>query len=152
MTNINDNDPYFLTSTYTVSIHEFTEIGSQLVQVLANDADDYKSVRMNIASGNTNAVFNMAQTTGVITLAKSPYLFSQNVYTLMIRLVDTGGLQDSMQATVTINIIRMTAVRTGCQAFGSNTFRVVSISESAPIGTLVVDLNGTPVAPGRNIM
>lgn len=150
--NINDNKPYFINSTYIITVHEFTQVGSHVVQVLATDVDDRNSMRMSIASGNANALFTIAQTTGVITLNKAPYLYPENTYTLMIGLVDSGGLQANVQATVTVNIARMTAASAGCQIFGSNSYAVVTISETAPIGSLVIDLTGTPVAPGRTIM
>ena len=151
--NINDNYPYFTTTSYTINVHEYTEVGARLVQVLATDVDDIGSVRMAIESGNMNTAFSIDSTTGFITINKALYLYPENTYTLKIGLTDTGGLKAVGQATVSITIIRMTALRAGCQFFGNSSSPiVVSLNESAAVGTLVVDLDGTPVAPGRNTM
>ena len=151
--NINDNYPYFTNISYAMNVHEFTEVGARLVQVLATDVDDISSVRMTIKSGDKNTVFSIEPATGFIVVNKALYLYSENTYTLTIGLMDTGGWQAVRQATVSISIIRMTAKRTGCQIFGNSSSPiVVSMNESAAVGTLVFDLNGTPVAPSRSTM
>lgn len=149
--NINDNVPYFTTVSYTLNVHEFTEVGTQVVKVMATDADASMSVHLTIDTGNVNTLFSIVESTGAITLAKAPYLFLENTYVLKIRLVDAGGLHATTQATVTVNIIRMTAAKAGCNVFGNNSYAMVSVTESAPIGSLVIDLMGTPSAPGRTI-
>ena len=152
VTNINDNHPYFITNAYAINVHEFTEAGSRLIQVLATDADDSSSVRMTIQNGNMNNVFSIDSATGILSLSKALYLYAENKYILKIGLVDTGGLNATMQATVNISIVRMTSMKTGCQIFGKNSYMLPSVNESAAVGTVVADLNGIPVAPGRKIM
>ena len=152
VTNIDDNYAYFVTTTYNVTIHEFTEVGTRLLQVLATDIDDKNSVAMTISSGNTNTAFSIEPQTGYVAVNKALYLYPENIYTLIIGFLDTRGPQALRTASVYIRVIRMSAMKTGCQIFGSNSYQTVSMSENVSVGTLVADLNGTPVAPGRNIM
>ena len=152
VTNINDNHPYFHSLSISTAIHEYTSTGTPVAQVKASDVDYPNSVRFSIASGNTHTLFGINAVDGMITLLKTPYLYTENTYNLMIAAQDTGGLQAGYQATVTVNIIRLTAAHSGCFPFGSSAYIMKSIAENVPIGTVVTNLTPMPVASNRNIM
>ena len=149
---INDNHPYFITATYAVQIHEYTISGATVVQVLAGDRDTVSTLTMTIDSGNTNSLFTINPSNGVITLAASPYRYTQDTYTLRISLADNGGLQAGIQAIVTVTIVRITAAKAGCQLFGASSFITRTLAENVAVGTTVVSLSGTPVSSNRNIL
>lgn len=152
VTNINDNHPYFHSLSITTAIHEYTSIGTPIAQIKASDVDYLNSVRFSIASGNTHMLFGINTMDGMITLLKTPYMYTENSYNLMIAAQDTGGLQAGYQATVTVNVIRMTVAQSGCFPFGSSAYIMKSIAENVPIGTMVTNLVPMPVASNRNIM
>ncbi|XP_065068670.1 protocadherin Fat 4-like isoform X2 [Rhopilema esculentum] len=149
---INDNHPYFITATYAVQIHEYTISGATIVHVLAGDRDTVSTLTMAIDSGNTNSLFTINPSNGVITLAASPYLYTQNTYTLRISLADNGGLQADIQATVTVTIVRITAAKAGCKLFGVSSYITRTLAENVAVGTTVVSLTGTPVSSNRSIV
>ncbi len=151
VTNINDNNPYFITSTYTSSLNEYTMTNTMLLKVLASDVDYADSTRFSIIGGNTHSLFRIDSITGVVSLAKQAYLYPENKYDLLIKLTDTGNREAVRNAMVTFNVERITAAQAGCSYYGTSGFVSISLAENTTIGTLVVAIQGTPVTSSRNI-
>ena len=149
--NINDNNPYFINQAYSVTLNEYTLSGARVVRVLASDVDNKDSVRMSIASGNTNSLFSMNAASGEMMLAAQPYLYTENMYVLMITLNDTGGRLAATQASVTVHIQRITASKVGCSFYGAGGFVSKTLPENSPIGTVVAAIAGTPVTANRHM-
>ncbi|XP_039607150.1 protocadherin Fat 4 isoform X1 [Polypterus senegalus] len=90
---VNDNSPVFTQGMYKVEISESTLSGTDLVQVIATDADEGVNgqVRFSITGGNNNGDFRIDTVTGVISVAKSLDREKQPSYSLLVQATDRGS-------------------------------------------------------------
>lgn len=148
VTDVNDNQPVFNPSSYSLTIVENTLVGSSIIQVFASDPDLglNSTLFYSILSGNTNGHFSINNQTGVITLGKGLDYETITSFTLLIGLRDSGSpiLQSSNNATVTINI---EDVNDNFAHFDKSLYST-AIAENTAVNTLVlqvsaVDRDGT---------
>ncbi|XP_078532937.1 protocadherin Fat 4 [Lissotriton helveticus] len=101
---INDNSPLFAQSLYNVEISENTLTGTDLIQVLAWDADEGTNgqVRYGIIKGNGNSEFRIDSVTGVISIAKPLDREMRPMYLLTVQSTDRGSSPRTDTATVSI--------------------------------------------------
>ena len=108
VTDVNDNQPRFEPSAYSLDIVENTIVGSSIVQVFASDPDlgSNSSLIYGIIDGNSDGYFSINSRTGVMTLTKGLDYETNTSFILTINLRDEGSpiLFSSTNATVTINI------------------------------------------------
>lgn len=109
VTDVNDNQPRFDPSSYSINIVENTIVGTTIVQVFASDPDLAlnSSLIYGIVDGNSDGHFSINNRTGVITLKKGLDYETKTAFVLTINLRDEGSpvLMSSNNATVTIAII-----------------------------------------------
>eukprot|EP00794_Sanderia_malayensis_P015994 gene15994-17605_t len=108
ITDVNDNFPVFSPLTYQVNISEATIVNTQIVIVMATDADAGTNgqLQYSIVGGNEAAKFAIQPNTGVITLAAMlDYESSVKSYNLTISVADKGGKTAVHNSTVLINIV-----------------------------------------------
>lgn len=77
--------------------------GTTIGTVLASDPNSGQTLTYSITAGNTNSVFAIAATSGVLTVANSTGL-SQGPFSLTVRVTDNGTPNLYTQASVTISI------------------------------------------------
>ena len=108
VTDVNDNQPIFNPSSYTLTIVENTLVGSSIIQTFASDPDLglNSTLVYSIISGNKNGHFDINNQTGVISLIKGLDYETNTSFQLLIGLRDMGSpiQQSSNNASITINI------------------------------------------------
>ena len=100
--NINDEEPQFQQSDYTIGIAEDAETKKALAAILARDADG-STVRYTITSGNSGGIFKIDPASGVLSLEQSVKGRPQTQYSLRVRATDTDS-QAYDEVRVVVNI------------------------------------------------
>jgi protocadherin-16/23 len=103
---INDNRPVFYPAQYDVNLEQNSASGTEIVAVHATDGDSgvFGTLTYRITSGNTQALFAIDASTGVIRLQRSLSASGQT-YTLSTSARDGGDLEALSAATVAIRIL-----------------------------------------------
>ncbi|XP_048589348.1 protocadherin Fat 4 isoform X1 [Nematostella vectensis] len=106
LTDLNDNQPVFDPSSYSVEYFENTRIGQSICQLKAIDRDSPKFAitRFIIEQGNADEVFSV-DGSGLITLAKLLDRETQDNYLLTVKAVDGGGQDSVNKAIVNITVL-----------------------------------------------
>lgn len=103
---INDNAPVFVQRAYSREIQESTPVGTQILQVMATDADfiDQGNLRYRILE--FISVFNISSRTGAIYLAESVDFetIESTMYTFSVEVFDSGNIHFDL-VPVTISIV-----------------------------------------------
>ena len=108
----NDNSPQFMTQTTEVVVPENWPVGHNIFLAQARDADSgpNREVRysLRLASGNggddSNGVFAINTSTGVIYLAKSPDQMPGTSASLSVTATDSGSPSRSTSMTISITV------------------------------------------------
>ncbi|XP_018422727.1 PREDICTED: neural-cadherin-like [Nanorana parkeri] len=117
VTDVNDNVPFFTSSTYEVTLQEGAEIGSSIAQVTAMDLDSglhgkvrhwiagaNAKLRYQITSGNAKGIFDVEPEIGAIFLTQS--LDYEQGVCFKLRLVASDGKWEN-HTLVVINVINL---------------------------------------------
>ena len=108
VTDVNDNQPVFNPSSYSLTIVENTLVGSSIIQTFASDPDLglNSTLVYSIIGGNEDGHFAINNQTGVITLIKGLDYETNTSFHLLIGLRDMGSpvQQSSNNASITIYI------------------------------------------------
>lgn len=101
---INDNNPRFSQSIFKVEISENILTGTDLIQVMATDADEGMNgiVRYAIIDGNPSNEFRIDSVTGIISVAKPLDREKKSSYSLVIQSLDRGSSPRTDTATISI--------------------------------------------------
>ncbi|KAM4807713.1 protocadherin Fat 4-like [Rhinophrynus dorsalis] len=104
---INDNNPHFSQSHFKVEISENTLTGTDLIQVIASDADEGANgmIRYTIVDGNPSSEFRIDSVTGVISIAKPLDRERKSSYALTVQSSDRGSSPRTDTATVSILLL-----------------------------------------------
>ncbi|XP_058879083.1 cadherin-6-like [Acipenser ruthenus] len=117
LTDVNDNPPRFIQSTYQLSTSESADIGSSIGRIKANDADVGKNadIQYSIIGGDGMDVFNIvtdrATGEGVITIKKHLDFENKRMYTLKVEAANThldhrflhlGPFKDTATVRITV--------------------------------------------------
>ncbi|KAH3768189.1 hypothetical protein DPMN_169401, partial [Dreissena polymorpha] len=99
----NDNAPFFLESSYKVTVPERQpDSNSPILTVVARDKDDADQLMYRITEGNINNVFGIKQKTGDIYVAKMlDYETPPTEYRLRV-IVQDGRYENSTEVVVTV--------------------------------------------------
>ena len=103
---INDNNPVFQRSTYAITVREDVSVPSNVLTVLATDADEDNSpnsaITYSIQSGNTGGVFGLHTDTGVLSVTRTLDFESTPSYSLTVVATDGGSLTGNAVVMVTV--------------------------------------------------
>lgn len=108
ITDVNDETPKFLKSSYTAQISEDAAVGSQVIRVTASDIDEDLNgdIIYYIKEGNEGDAFKVDVTTGQITLEKMLDRENRDRYNLQIVAQDMAEKHSlSSSAAVTIEVL-----------------------------------------------
>ncbi|KAM5172175.1 protocadherin Fat 2 [Mantella aurantiaca] len=138
---VNDHSPHFVHPVYEGSVSDSPSPGSEVLRVQATDKDQGLNAKIQyfIQSGNTEGYFNIDESSGLITFAKTLEQLTKTWITLTIMAVDQGTPQ--LQDIATVNL-QIKPSDTSPPKFMSREY-VVEISESVPIGSFVTIVSAT---------
>ncbi|KAK1175363.1 hypothetical protein AOXY_G3063 [Acipenser oxyrinchus oxyrinchus] len=90
---VNDNSPIFSQNVYDVEIEEDILSATDLIQVVASDADEGTNgqIRFSIIGGNANKDFRIDSVTGMISVAKQLNRETCASYSLVVQAADRGS-------------------------------------------------------------
>lgn len=104
---LNDNAPVFNPSQYTVSVSSHSQPGTEILTVIATDADSgpYGHVSYHLLPADMSSLFTLDKQTGVLFLSSSLGHLGAVSVKLSISAQDGGGLTSSSPAEVTVHIL-----------------------------------------------
>ncbi|XP_042896565.1 fat-like cadherin-related tumor suppressor homolog isoform X3 [Parasteatoda tepidariorum] len=147
VTDSNDNAPVFSQPSYRAIIREDATVGSQVIQVLANDADSVPNARLffSIMSGDDDNYFAMDSTSGYIKVSKALDRETIPNYVLQVMCSDSGIPQLSTTAFVNIDV---SDVNDNAPMFSQSNYSII-IQEGRSIGFTalkfdIVDADASP--------
>uniref|UniRef100_A0A674HEQ5 Protocadherin gamma-A4 n=1 Tax=Taeniopygia guttata TaxID=59729 RepID=A0A674HEQ5_TAEGU len=145
---VNDNAPVFSQAEYTVRVPEDVPVGSVLVTVTANDADEgpngHVKYLLKKVTEKASQIFQMDGDTGAITLLRSLDFEEGQSYKLEVQAHDSGGFFDTTNIVVTVTDVNDNAPEVTVSSALSE------ISEDAPSGTVVALLHVEDRDSGAN--
>ncbi|XP_058820979.1 cadherin-related tumor suppressor [Topomyia yanbarensis] len=149
ITDVNDNAPQFVRAPYKVQISEGSSIGTQLIRVYTNDADEGLNgdVYYHITEGNGDERFVIDDATGQITLAKALDRETVSMYKLTIVAHD-APMQNRLSASTTVTI-EVLDENDDAPEF-TQTHSQISINETTAIGTELIRFRATDMDLGVN--
>ncbi|XP_064602244.1 protocadherin Fat 4-like [Liolophura sinensis] len=134
ITDVNDNDPQFCCSPYTVAVSEDIPNNEPVLQVEATDLDSYPAgkVLYSMLSGNAGNKFSIDVFDGVIVTSGQLDRESMDSYSLVILAKDAGVPSRSASATVIIEVNDVNDNAPSCPASIYNAYvdRNVSLPHS----------------------
>ncbi|NWS82150.1 PCDGA protein, partial [Toxostoma redivivum] len=145
---VNDNAPVFRQAEYTVRVPEDVPVGSTLVTVTANDADDGENgeVKYSLKKHSDTAlgIFDLDSESGEITLLGSLDFEDGDAYELEVQAQDGGGLFDTAKVRIIVTDVNDNAPEL------TVTSQLKEISEDSPPGTVVALLHVEDRDSGAN--
>ena len=103
---VNDNSPIFQRSSYAITVREDINVPADLLTLVATDADEAGSqnsaITYSIQTGNTGSVFNLATSTGVLSVTNSLDFETTPSYSLNVVATDGGSRTGNAVVTVTV--------------------------------------------------
>ncbi|XP_033830466.1 protocadherin gamma-A4-like [Periophthalmus magnuspinnatus] len=144
---INDNSPTFISELTKIEIQESTEKGSRFSLEEAHDADmGLNAVQRYILQKNENFILSPDQNKVVLLLENKLDREKQKNMNLTLTAYDGGSPQRS--GTVVIHIIVLDA-NDNAPVFSQTVYKA-SLSENAPLDTVVVKVSATDADEGIN--
>ncbi|KAM8798897.1 uncharacterized protein ACNFOS_007605 [Eudromia elegans] len=144
----NDNAPVFSQAVYTVRVREDVPVGSVLLTVTANDADDGMNgeVKYSLKKSTdiTSEILDLDMKTGVITLVKNLDFEEGETYEIEVQAKDGGGLSDTAKVTITVTDVNDNAPEISVRSLLS------AVPEDCPPGTVVALLHVQDRDSGAN--
>ncbi|XP_064190212.1 cadherin-10-like [Anguilla rostrata] len=149
---INDNEPKFSKEVYTASVPEMVEVGTNVAQVTATDADDPtygNSARLVYSILQGQPYFSVEPDTGVIRTAL-PNMNRENRehFQVVIQAKDMAGQMGGLSGTTTVNIT-LSDVNDNPPRFPQSVYQF-SVLESAETGSPVGRIKATDADIGVN--
>ena len=129
ISDINDNAPVFQQSSYAVRVREDTAVSTEIITILATDADEMGNPNSQIdySFETSSSVFSISAT-GAITLTSSLDFESTPSYSLTAVATDQGNVMMSGRTDVTITVVDVNdqpPVLTGDQSITLSEFTAV---------------------------
>ncbi|XP_040209505.1 cadherin-6-like [Rana temporaria] len=149
---INDNEPKFTKEFYTATVPEMSEVGTFVVQVTANDADDPtygNSAKVVYSILQGQPYFSVESETGVIKTAL-PKMDRENKeqYQVVIQAKDMGGQMGGLFGWTTVNIT-LSDVNDNPPHFPQRTYQFRA-RESSPVGSAIGRIKANDADEGVN--
>ena len=142
----NDNHPVFSNNSYHGFIRENSSVGTDILHVLATDRDDSQNGQIFYALFGGNQKFAVENNTGMVYTTAVLDREQQSLYNLTIQARDMGV--PSLATNVTA-LVMVTDVNDNPPEFAQDLFQI-NISESAPVGSLVVQIMAVDRDEGSN--
>ncbi|XP_043530022.1 protocadherin Fat 4 isoform X1 [Chiloscyllium plagiosum] len=148
VTEENLHTPQFSQSHISVTVPENLAIGTVIRTISARDkdADMNGLIRYNISKGNDAKLFSIVNATGAISLVGHLDYETQQMHELTISAEDGGWVKRAGYLSMTVHV---TDSNDNAPLFSPNKYFPI-ISENAPSGTIVVQLNATDADSGVN--
>uniref|UniRef100_H3B440 Cadherin 24 n=1 Tax=Latimeria chalumnae TaxID=7897 RepID=H3B440_LATCH len=149
---INDNPPVFLHGPYHASVPEMSNVGTSVIQVTANDADDPtygNSARLVYTILEGHPFFSVDPQTGVIrTAIPNMDRETQGEFLVVIQAKDMGGHMGGLSGTTTVTIT-LIDVNDNPPKFPQSLYQF-SVSEATSPGTLIGRVKAQDPDMGEN--
>jgi protocadherin Fat 4 len=148
VTDVNDNPPAFVKSSYSGVIMEGATNGTSITAVSATDRDDGNNgaIDYTIVNGDVDGAFRVTADGEIQTTSVPLDRETKSSYTLTIQATDRGIPQKS--ATVLLQIT-VTDANDNNPTFSAKTY-ASTVSEEAVIGTTVLTVTATDLDTGLN--
>ncbi|XP_059821083.1 protocadherin Fat 4 [Hypanus sabinus] len=148
VTEENNHTPQFSQSHISITVPESLTVGTVIRTVSARDKDSDMNglIRYNISKGNEARLFSIVNSTGALSLARHLDYETQQVHELTISAEDGGWVKRTGFLSITVHV---TDSNDNVPLFSPSEYFPV-ISENAPSGTIVVQLNATDADSGGN--
>ena len=143
----NDNAPVFQAHMNPVMVAESAIVGSQVLQLSARDADGpgvNSQLTYVISTGNTDNVFSVDRTSGLVRLAKSVDYEARTAYKLVLLVMDSGVPVQLGNTTLDVNI---QDVNDNSPVF-QQTVTSLTVAESTAANTLIRTITATDADSG----
>ncbi|XP_068604150.1 cadherin-10a [Brachionichthys hirsutus] len=149
---INDNEPKFAKEIYFASVPEMSEVGTSVVTVTANDADDQtygNSAKLVYSILQGQPYFSVDSENGTIktALPGMDREVKEN-YQVVIQAKDMAGQMGGLSGTTTVSIT-LSDVNDSPPRFANHSFRVTAV-ESTAIGGAIGRIKADDPDIGRN--
>ena len=135
VTDVNDNSPIFLNSSYLAVVEEGTPIGTIVVMVSATDDDSGSNSEIQYGLSPTVHPFSINSSTGVVLVSEELANLSRPLYELLVIATDGGAVPLSSTATLLIRVI----ISGQPPVFVSEIYEA-SVSEAVDVGTTVLQV------------
>ncbi|NWU73275.1 PCD16 protein, partial [Pterocles burchelli] len=142
---VNDNPPVFARAEYRTAVSESAPPGTELLRVLAHDADSGPRgrVRYTISSGDQHGLFQLQESTGALSLARPLDREAQARHTLVVQAADGPGGHFALVPVA----IEVKDVNDNKPYFPVEVLSA-SLRENLPPGTLVTTLRAVDADSG----
>ncbi|XP_029437278.1 cadherin-24 [Rhinatrema bivittatum] len=151
---INDNPPVFLQGPYYATVPEMSHVGTSVVQVTAQDADDPtygNSARLVYTVLEGQPFFSVDAQTGIIrTAIPNMDRETQDEYLVVIQAKDMGGHMGGLSGTTTVTVT-LSDVNDNPPKFPQNLYQF-SVPETLDPGSLVGRLRAHDPDVGENAL
>ncbi|NXF28235.1 PCDGD protein, partial [Rhodinocichla rosea] len=148
VTDANDNPPVFSKSVYQARVAENLPAGSQVLRVVATDADAGSNGRVSYSFGNVpdtvKALFAIDNESGEIRTSGPLDFEEKSKYTFGLEAMDGGGLTDHCEVQIDITDENDNAPEITILSLSS------PVPEDSPAGTVVALLNVNDPDSGEN--
>uniref|UniRef100_A0A8B9KUW1 Cadherin-10 n=1 Tax=Astyanax mexicanus TaxID=7994 RepID=A0A8B9KUW1_ASTMX len=151
---INDNEPKFEKEVYMASVPERSHIGTSVIQVTAQDADDEMfgmSAKLVYSISQGHPYFMVEANTGIIRTALGPSDMDREQrehYQVVIEAKDMAGQRGGLTGSTTVNIT-LTDVNDNPPQFSQSIYQF-SIPEMTEAGAVVGRVQAVDADIGRN--
>ena len=147
---VNDNYPYFKPSEYTREISEFTDSGTIVLRVTANDRDSTTNamLRFDLLDGNIGGVFSLDQSEGAVIVNTELDRETTPEFNLSITVTDSGAPPLTARLPAKVRVVIRD--ENDCRPEFENSSYVAYISENATVHDVVLDVHATDKDEGTN--
>ncbi|XP_014251864.1 cadherin-related tumor suppressor [Cimex lectularius] len=146
---VNDNAPEFLRTPYKVQISEGSNIGTQVIRVFTDDADDGLNgdVFYTLSEGNEEGKFTIDEATGQISIAKLLDRETKSRYSLTVVAHD-AAISSRLSSTATI-VVDVLDENDNAPEFTQTDYKI-SVLENTPVNTELIQFRATDADLGMN--
>lgn len=148
LSDVNDNAPQFLKSSYSATVQEDEKPGSLIKKVNATDKDQgsNSAIFYEIVGGNDQSLFSINRLNGEIKVSRTLDYERMSFYSLLISAQDKGKPPQFNQATVDITLLD---INDNAPQFVSSHF-LTSIQESVTVSQIIYKVAAVDSDDGVN--
>uniref|UniRef100_G3Q1C0 Cadherin domain-containing protein n=1 Tax=Gasterosteus aculeatus TaxID=69293 RepID=G3Q1C0_GASAC len=149
VSDVNDNRPQFTLSPYTLYITENNNPVAPVFKVSASDLDDSDNAQISYhipRDSSRDPLFHVNPDDGVLYVSRNIDREAAGTESLVLTALDGGKPPKTGNMTIVVNVLD---VNDNTPIFSKDVYSV-TLSENAPIGTTVVQVNATDLDEGKN--
>jgi hypothetical protein len=151
---VNDHDPVFSPSVYSVDVLEDVPLETEIVTVVATDADkaSFASITFSIVGGNEKGLFKVHPSSGTVSSigAFDRERAGEQSYVLTVMALDGGGRSATAALSVTILDVNDNDPYFSLDGVVPESTYIIYVHENAAVGTEVLDLDAYDADQGVN--